>query len=330
MEDACIYSVDPGLDGVDLSTSCPNKDDKERVKICGPGCSSKLCWKDPNFLSKWNDPLVVLDRWRKKTDCLRDLLAGGSAFLIGGGPSANDLPLELFSRRGVWSLAVNNSAGHPRIRPQAMVCSDPPKKFSHSVWLDPGIMKFVPTPKLSGRRAKLRKKIDGVFSDLGKKTSDCPNVWGFQRYSYLFPDERFFLCDGACWGNHTSGVQKTRQPKTVCTMLLGLRILYYLGARAIYLVGVDFAMTPDRGYSFGQSRDPGACASNNSQFAIVNQWLCQMQQNGTFQRFGLSIYNCYQHSGLRAFPFVPFDQAVEISCGLIENRPDLSGWYDPA
>lgn len=292
------------------------------------GCSDRLRLGDPGFANKWLDPMPIIDRRRVKTDCLRNLLAGGSAFLVCGGPSAEE-QLPKLSRRGVWTMAVNNAAGHGH-RPQAMICSDPPMKFTHSVWLDPGVAKFIPTPKMKGRRARVRHKIDGVFGRNDRSLMQCPNVWGFQRHSWLTPDDQFFLSDGAMWGNHDKGTERTGQPKTVCTMLLGLRLLYYLGARTIYLVGVDFRMAPDHGYSFAQGRTAGATQSNNSQFAVVNQWLCEMQERGVFDRFGVALYNTCERSGLRAFPYVPIDRAVEEAVGIIEEEPDLEGWYEKA
>ena len=291
-------------------------------------CKDRLTMDDPDFASRWIDPLVILNRRREKTDALRDLLCGGSAFLVCGGPSAGP-HLEKLNRRGCFSLAVNNAAGHG-VRPQAFVCSDPPMKFSHSIWLDPGVMKFVPTPKMNGRRALLRGKTNGVFERMERSVTDCPNVWGFRRESWMEPDDRFFTSEGACWGNQNAGVERTGQPKTVCTMLPGLRLLYHLGARRIFLVGVDFHMRPDHGYSFPQGRTPGASASNTAQFKVVNSWLCQMQENDTFGRFGLELYNTCERSGLRTFPHVPFDRALELAVGTVEENPDLSSWYEKA
>ena len=282
------------------------------------------------FLSKWQDPLVVLSRDREPTTSLRGMLAGRSVFLLCGGPSANNLPLENLGRRGMWTMAVNNVAGHHRIRPQAFVCSDPPRKFSYSVWMDPGIMKFIPTPKLKRRRGKLRKKVNGEFVDAGVSTMSCPNVWGFNRYSWLSPDDRFFRSDGACWGNHQAGCAITHQPKTVCTMLLALRLLSYLGASTVYLLGVDFRTSTTAGYSFAQSRTADAVASNTAQFVVVNEWLTEMERAGVFSRFGMTLYNCYRNSGLRAFPYVPFDAAMKAVQGDVETCPDLSGWYEPS
>ena len=89
-------------------------------------------------------------------------------------------------------------------------------------------------------------------------------------------------------------------------------------------------MTPDRGYAFDQKRDEGASDSNNRQFAIVNEWLCKMQEDGVFERRGVSIFNCCERSGLRAFPYVPFDIALKDVVGRVEEQPDLRGWYEKA
>lgn len=291
-------------------------------------CKQKLTLEDEHFQEKWVDPLIILDRRRTKTPNLQNLLAGGSAFLVGGGPSTNDIPLEQLNQRGIFSLGINNAAAHPRFRASAFVCSDPPMKFSHSIWLDPHCMKFVPSPKMTGGRQKLRYKRDGVFNRLDKGVSDCPNVWGFQRHSWFTPNENFFLSDGACWGNHNSGVKKTGEKKTVCTMLLGLRLLHYLGAKRIFLVGIDFLMNPGAVYSFDQFKSDGGCRSNNNQFMVVNEWLYRMEKDGVFSKFGLEIFNCYNRSGLRAFPFVEFEDAINIATENVEQIPDLEFWYE--
>jgi len=292
-------------------------------------CKCKLTLIDPNLSKRWVDPLLVITSKRERTTALRGLLAGRSAFLICGGPSANLQSLERLYERGVWSMAVNNMAGHHRIRPQAFVCSDPPSKFCDSIWHDPGIMKFVPSPKLKGRRGNIRRKLnDGLFEN-SSKIQECPNVWGFQRWSWLSPDEEFFTTDGACWGNQNQGVQMTGEPKTVCTLLLGIRLLRYLGASQIFLVGVDFRMTPDYGYAFNQNRNLDAVMSNNTHFEIVGKWLCELQKRNVFQRFGLKLYNTFERSGLRAFPYVPFDEAIDLVKDGVQDNPDLSGWYEP-
>ena len=192
----CVYRGDPQEGNV---WKCLNP--TRRGPCEGGPCLGAIHSNDSDFLSKWLDPLTVVDRFRNPaSDVLRNMLAGASVFLVGGGPSANDLPLEDLGRRGVWSMGVNNVAGHARFRPQAFVCSDPPRKFSHSIWYDPGVMKFVPTPKLAGYRARIREKRGGQFTASERTVTQCPNVWAFQRWSWLHPDDRFFTSEGACWG----------------------------------------------------------------------------------------------------------------------------------
>ena len=274
------------------------------------------------------DPLEIIDVRRHQTDSLRDLLAGRSAFLVCGGPSAKP-HLEKLNRRGVFALAVNNAAGNVA-RVQAFICADPPMKFSHSIWMDPGIMKFVPTPKMTGSRKRLREKSGGAFFRSEKTVVQCPNVWGFRREHCFKPDDSFFSCNGAVWGNLDAGVKETGGEKTVCTMLLGIRMLAYLGVSRIHLLGVDFHMAPDYGYSFDQKRNEGASRNNNGQFAVVNEWLCKMQSDGVFERRGVELYNTNECSGLRAFGYVPFEDALKDVVGLVEEEPDLEGWYEKA
>jgi hypothetical protein len=278
------------------------------------------------------DSLAVFDRERQPTHALRDMLAGRPAFLIGGGPSANSFDMSQLQRRGLWSMAVNNVAGHFRVN--SFVCSDPPSKFHDLIWRDPSVMKFVPLPKLTNRgRGQIRTKIDGVVQPLLKSngqpmtTADCPNVWGFARRSWWAYDDTFFSEDHATWGNGNDGVLRTKNEKVFCTLLLAMRLLYYLGSRRIFLVGVDFMMT-DTGYSFGQGRTSKAVSNNNAQYRVVNDGLCTMAKAGVFKRAGFDIFNCNQNSGLRAFPYVPFDDAVKVSLKDFPTDHSLDGWYE--
>lgn len=184
----------------------------------------------------------------------------------------------------------------------------------------------------------LRQKTSEGFKPLfveGKRitTVESPNVWGFGRRSWFQVDNTFFTDRDAAWGNHDSGCKRTGLEKTVMTMLLAIRLLYYLGSRRVYLVGVDFFMNPGLGkfdnYAFGQGRDPNACESNNNQFAVVNKWMRMMVDNGTFKKFGFEIFNCNPKSGLRAFEYVPFELAVKDVLVDFPRPPwDLEGWYE--
>lgn len=340
----CVYlleSVDERttdgreIRGCQLLGKCVTEGSLCEVPCCEQ-CKQRLLYSDNNFADKYKDPLIITDRDKNRTHCLRDMLAGRPAFLVCGGPSAKQLPLEQLDQRGIYSLAVNNAAGFCRVN--AFVCSDPPSKFHNGIWLDPNIDKFIPLPKLNKKRGRLRRKVGDEFEHLLDEQGDrisachCPRVWGFNRRSWMIPDESFFLEDGAAWGNHDSGVDRTGEEKTVCTMLLGLRLLYYFGARRIYLVGVDFRMDPmkkpDEQYAWPETKEEEGVKSNNDQFKVVNRWLCKMEDRGIFEKFGLQIYNCNPNSGLRAFAHVPFDLAIQDALKDFPKTPfDLAEWY---
>lgn len=279
-----------------------------------------------------DDPLIVYDHHRQPTISLRGLLAGRPSFLVGGGPSAKRLDMTQLQRRGVFSMGVNNVAGEYPV--SSFVCSDPPSKFHDGIWRDPCIMKFLPIPKLTERgKGQLRTRIEGrlqpaPFDGRILSTIDCPNVWGFARRSWWAYDETFFTEDHAAWGNGKEGLLRTKNPRVLNTTLLALRLLYYLGSRRVFLVGVDFYMD-STGYSFDQGRTSKAVENNNSQYRVVNDGLCQMVQRGIFQNAGLEVYNCNQTSGLRAFQYVPFETAIKDTLKDFPDVPfDLHGWYE--
>jgi hypothetical protein len=252
-----------------------------------------------------------------------------AVFIIGGGPSANELELEKLNQRGVWSLAINNVAGHPRFCPSAFICADPPKKFHTGIWLDPNVMKFIPRPKLKVGRGGIRRKVGEEFEATGFSACHCPNVWAVDRRTWLEPDDTFFTDKQASWGNLNAGCKRTGQPKTACTFLLALRIAHELGARRIHLIGVDFKMSEGSGYSFAQKRDQGAITTNNNQFNVVGNWLGQMANEGVFERADLKVFNTNPDAALSCFPHMPFEDALT-DCleGFPEQPFDLEGWYE--
>lgn len=278
--------------------------------------------------TKWIDPLKIVDRDGRRTTALRNLLGGGAAFLVCGGPSLKELPYWRLEERGIFSLGVNNVAGWAPV--SAFTCSDPPEKFHPGIFEDPKIIKLLPEPKMRGNRARLRTKVGDKFYWSGRYSYQCPNVWGYERRSWLRCDDSWFTGAGAAWGNHNKGVQQTGEAKTVNTMFLGLRLLQYLGAKTIFLLGVDFWMDPSRdvrdNYAFGEHRDEDACESNNRQYIVANDWFCRLRP--VFEQFGFRTYNCYRESRLRAFDYVPFEKALEIVRGRVPASAfDLEGFY---
>ncbi len=276
-------------------------------------------------LATWAvDPLVCYDRYKQPTS-LRDLWKGSAAFLVCGGPSLNDYPKEAFKERGIVSLGINNVAAH--VHCKAMVFSDPPNKFHGGVWLDPSIIKFVPLPKIERRNDdhKIRLKPAGKFLTTGLYPEDCPGVVAFERDQSLVPAD-FLRTTGAQWGVNKKFEEISGRPKILFTFFIGLRLLHYLGVRRIFLVGADFSMTETKGYAFAQGRE-GAVDSNNTTYRMANL-ICR-DLRPVFEAAGLFVFNCYQHSGLQAWDYVPFAEAHRICKGHVPPEPfDVAHWYE--
>jgi hypothetical protein len=332
-DEKCVYlGKDLGHDQLhecQLFEKCYPKETKSTEHPSCVTCGSKITLSMPK--DDWVDPLIITNRKKEKHHAFRNMLAGGSAFLVCGGPSLKEISLNLLRRRGVFSLGVNNVAGYAPV--DAFVCSDPPLKFHHGIFYDPKMMKFVPVPKLGGSRTLLKRKTqDSHFVDANKRVNNCPNVWGVERRGWLQLDDTWFTEPSASWGNMKDGVNRgTGLKKTACTMLMGIRILQYLGARKIFLLGCDFHMRPTVGitdnYAFKEDRDKNAVCSNNDQYEIANEWLVALRP--VFERWGFAVYNCNQHSHLRAFDYVPFEKAYEYCKNEVPQEPwDLRGYYE--
>jgi hypothetical protein len=269
------------------------------------------------------DPLVIYGR-----DCqpmghaLRNLWCDRSAFLVCGGPSTNALDMSVLKERGIVSLGINNVCGLHPVR--AFVCGDQPEKFHHGIFFDPAIMKFVPKTRMNNRIRV--KQEDGTFADSAFTAKSCPSLFGYRRDSTWEP-EKFLSSEAATWGLGKKQHEETKAPKILFTFFTGLRLLHYLGARRVFLLGADFGMSADRGYSFNQARWAGAIRGNNNHYRIAEPMCHELVP--VFKAADYEVYNCNPHSHLRAFSYIPFDEAVEDCRGLVPKEPfDLSGWYE--
>ena len=256
---------------------------------------------------------------------LNGLWAPSAAFLVCGGPSINKLPYHKLADRGVASLGINNVAGH--IPVSAWCFGDPADKFHHGIHLDPKCLTFAPLGKL-GHPINV-KMPDGRFRKFSDPLRDCPGTLGFSRDSYFKP-ETFFTTTFAHWGvgeKNTKEDQAKVPPEEtkytcLCTMLLGIRLLHYLGCPRVYLLGVDFEMTDQAQYSFNQSKNP-----RNGRYEFENDMLNAL--GPTLAAEGMSLMNCNPESKCNAFPFVPFDKAfLDCKGGVPHGDFDLAGWYD--
>ena len=241
---------------------------------------------------KWNAPLV-------------DLYRGGSAFLIASGPSFKTVDKSLLAKPGVWTMTLNNAVRS--FRGNAACIVDDPSRFVSSLWLDPKIMKFVPTshfkkPIWDNRTINLKgKPTDFRWAPMNVTVGDCPNVFGYQR-NEKFHAARYLKEESINWGNHK------RWGGGRSVMLASMRILYLLGFRRVYLVGVDFEMTNEKRYHFDEGRTESAVKGNMSTYSKMVKWFEEL--NPMFEKEGFIVKNCNPDSGLRVFPFTTVKDAV--------------------
>lgn len=158
-------------------------------------------------------------------------------------------------------------------------------------------MKFVP---LAHRDKFVFDSDSWRYTDY--RACDCPNVIFFIRSDCL-DIENYLSEPWVNWGNHGSlGGGRS-------VMLAAFKILYYLGVRQVYLLGVDFDMGPDAFYHFTQGRSRAAIRGNRKLFQQLIMHFEKLKP--VFQRAGFNVFNCNPDSKLEVFPFLSMDEAIE-------------------
>lgn len=235
---------------------------------------------------------------------LEGLYRGGSCFLIGGGPSLATIDVKKMEQPGILTFAMNNSV--KMIRPNMWTCVDDPSRFLYSIWRDPKIMKFVPMAHYNKELWDSSFRDDKSFWQKAPVlVQDCPNVIGYRR-NEKFAEHRFLTENTINWGCHKDfgGCRSV--------MLAAFRIIYLLGIRRLFLVGVDLNMGPDKGYAFAEGRSKGAISNNNHTYArMINEYFPKLKPY--FDKAGYQVFNCNPESALKVFPHVPYEEAIKIA-----------------
>ena len=297
---------------------------------------------------------------------INNLFRGAHCFLILGGPSANDLDLDKLYNPSIMTMGVNNSPA--TFRPRLWTMVDDVKSFMKSIYTDVGILKFMPQPKSSHRiwdnmaGREDRTKVIQCPSVLYYKRQSTESEW-FRTDTFL-ADQNF--CWGnhedrcECGWKRPGKVKKCkkcghdefRRGKKckkcgwerpafikVCkkcgeskfgvrsVMLVAMRILYELGFKYVYLVGCDFKMEHGKkNYSFDQDRSKGSVSNNTQTYTRLNERFPKMRP--VFDINDFFVYNCYEQSGLTAFDYLPFEEAVARALAHIPAREKTAGLYD--
>lgn len=155
---------------------------------------------------------------------LEDTFAGttkSACWLIGGGPSLSRLPYAAIRNSPLPKMCIN-LAGTRLLRPTFWTSYDPSVRFHRSVYLDPGIMKFVH-----------RRRAMDVVPETTFKVCDCPNTYFFER-------------DGQRGFADFVSARHERIVDWADSMVQAIDILYRLGFRVLYLAGCEMRVRPSR------------------------------------------------------------------------------------
>ncbi len=236
---------------------------------------------------------------------LEGMYRGGHAFLIANGPSFGELDKTPLGSR--WTMTLNN--GVKSFRGNANCTVDDPSRFSMSMWLDPTIMKFAPMSHFEktlwdNRLVSIEEGQTQRWEESKVKVGECPNVVGYRR-NEKFHAPRWLTEETINWGNHS------RWGGGRSVMLASLRILYLLGFRHVYLLGVDLEMSEAKRYHFDEGRTAHAIKGNTETYAKLQRWFAELQP--LFHRAGFRVWNCNPTSKLTAFPYMPYEEALEES-----------------
>lgn len=262
------------------------------------------------FVTRDGQPCTLANAWYP-----------GHLFVILSGPSLNTFPLHRLSERGIVTLAVNNAACV--VRPTFWTCIDPVEKFHNVIWEDPGIIKLVPVGRFN-KHVRIQQA-DGSLKYVDRIVASFPGVFGYQHGANFNP-ETYLIDNEVCIGNSFKRSLGNGRPHVLNVMFTVPRLAYALGFRHVYLLGCDFRMQPQGPhYAFETTKSESAVESNNIAYLKLNAIFTDLQPR--FLKAGLFIYNCTPNSGLLAFPYLPFEDALRHAKKNIPDPIWTQGWY---
>jgi hypothetical protein len=242
-----------------------------------------------------------------------DIYRGSSCFLISGGPSFSKIDKSKLNNPGFITWGINNSV--KSFRPNLWTCVDDPTHFMLSIWKDPKIQKIVP---FSATNKFIFDNVNWKMTNI--KVGECPNVLFYRRNEY-FDANKFLFEDTVNWGNHTQ-IGGGRS-----VLLATLRLMFFVGIRRVFLLGVDFKMDEQNTYHFDQGRTKASVEGNNATYLKLIERFAELKP--VFDKFGFEVYNCNPESNLKVFPFMDYEEAIKKSSfdfDLATERTE--GMYD--
>ncbi len=230
--------------------------------------------------------------------------SGASAFYIGSGPSLRTVDTSLLRRRGILVFTVNNVAAR-LCMPHVWVSTDDPASFHPAIWRDPTILKLT---------------TDHWYY----KVKHCPNTLYYPK-NENFKVNTFLEEDTVNFGCSKNITDELGNSGRRSTMLCAIRLMYYLGIRTIYLLGVDFQMNFEEPYCFEQKKWVGGVESNNKGFDILSSRFSALIP--IFQKAGLNLVNLSSTSKLTVFPQQDYQEVIDSLEILPAKEGELAKMY---
>jgi len=263
----------------------------------------------------------ILFNYKSQAVKLENIYNGACCFLVGAGPSLNQLDLSKLNQRGILVASMNN-VGAVKVRPNLWFSVDDPVSFCENIWNDPFIWKFIPEENVS--KPFLVRDTNGKFQASKKRVHECPCVLMYRR-NKDFHAETFLIEPTVNWGVHSDNFDSYGGKGGRSVLFPALRILFYLGIRKVFLLGVDFNMQESQPYSFPQVKHAKGCKSNNDAYRIFAERLAALRP--LFEKENYKIYNCNPESKLIAFDFRTYDEVIEFAIKSCPNQPDVRKMY---
>lgn len=213
------------------------------------------------------------------------------AFLVGRGWSATETKRKLLCRSRIPVMAINDYPSDPRMKPRYWCSGDPPHYFGDRVWNDPEVMKFCGLQNRNGEQPR-----EDAYAPK-RLAKDAPNTFFFHQATNETDSEHWLFHPFIVWGSTIGceGGPKQLYAKGAArsSMLIGLKLLWFMGYREVYLLGCD-------------------CTPHHH--PAPEYWNTIFHLTGAiaphFKRWGFNVYQTNPDSHLRCFDFADFEGAV--------------------
>lgn len=212
-------------------------------------------------------------------DCLNQ-----DVFFCGGGPSLKSVDPHKIKQSGVFVAGVNNV--YPYIKPDIWFAMDDPECYSKQVFWEPFIkvMRGGYQNRLCEGR-EISKNYNLFYAD-AKKFSNQEDLFSVKNKDINF-----------IWKKNT--------------MALALHVLYWMGAKKIYLVGCDLS-NKNGDYHHGQVLSKKNKKWNTNCYNGIVKWLKWF--NETAKKYDVELISCTKDSPINDFlRYVELDDALELA-----------------